>query len=55
MSKKITSLVLVLCMLVSCVAVGSFAATAVSTTDNSVSASLDSESTAKNYGLASKI
>ena len=42
-------------MLVSCVAVGSFAATAVSTTDNSVSASLDSESTAKNYGLASKI
>ena len=42
-------------MLVSCVAVGSFATSAASTTDNSVSASVDSEAVAANYGLASKI
>ena len=55
MNKKLTSIVLVLCMLVSCVAVGSFATSAASTTDNSVSASVDSEAVAANYGLASKI
>ncbi len=55
MGKKLTSLVLVLCMIVSCVAVGSFAAAAASTNDNSVSASVDSGSVEANYGLASKI
>ena len=44
MNKKLTSIVLVLCMLVSCVAVGSFATAAASTTDDSVSASSDSGS-----------
>lgn len=55
MSKKLTSIVLVLCMIVSCVAVGSFATAAVSTKENSVSASVDSGSVAANYGLASKV
>ncbi len=55
MRKKLTSIVLVLCMIVSCVAVGSFATAAASTNDNSVSASVDSGSVEANYGLASKI
>ena len=54
MNKKLTSIVLVLCMLVSCVAVGSFATAAASTTDDSVSASSDSGSVG-GYGLASNI
>ena len=55
MRKKLTSIVLVLCMIVSCVAVGSFATAAASTNDNGVSLSVDSGTVQANYSLASKI
>ena len=42
-------------MIISCVAVGSVSTSAASTTDNSVSASVDSGSVAKNYGLATQV
>ena len=49
MNKKITSFVLAVCMLLSCIAVGSFSAAA-TTADDSVSASED-ESVGASYGL----
>ena len=55
MNKKVTSIVLALCMIVSCFAFGSVSVSAASTTDNSVSASVTSVSTAANYGLASQV
>ncbi|MBR1483024.1 MAG: starch-binding protein [Ruminococcus sp.] len=53
MNKKVTSLVLAVCMLLSCLAVGSFTANA-STTDAAVSAQADDD-VAASYGLASKV
>ena len=48
MKKKMTSVVLALCMLSSCASVGTVAASAASTTDNAVSAAAD-------YGLPENI
>ena len=53
MNKKITSIVLALCMVISCVAVGSFATSAASTPTDTVSAPAESESTG--YTLADSI
>ena len=51
MNKRLTSLLLAVCMLISCIAVGSFTASA-STTDEVVSAQTDdSDSVAASYGL----
>lgn len=56
MSKKLTSIVLALCMIISCIAVGSFATSAASAPKESVSASLDSGSVSSNsYGLPDNI
>ena len=53
MNKKIISIVLALCMIVSCAVVSSVSVTAASTSDNSVSASADSESVAASTGVMS--
>ena len=45
MNKKVISIVLALCMMVSCIAVGSISTTAASSSDSSVSAFVESEST----------
>ena len=54
MNRKMISIVLAFCMLLSCIAVGGFTASA-STADNAVSANADSDSVAANYGLPDKI
>ena len=54
MNRKIMSVVLAICMLLSCVAAGSFTANA-STAQNAVSAQNETNSVAASYGLASKI
>ena len=54
MNRKITSILLALCMVLTCAAVGSFSALA-GTADSSVSANAGSDSAANAYGLASKI
>ncbi len=56
MKKKITSIALVLCMLLSCVSVGCFTSNAAAKNDASVSASSTSSSVGANdYGLADNI
>ena len=54
MNKKVTSLVLAVCVLLSCIAVGSFSATA-GTEEVAVAAQADDESVGANYGLASQV
>ena len=48
MNKKVTSLVLAVCVLLSCIAVGSFSATA-GTEEVAVAAQADDESVGANY------
>ena len=56
MKKKITSIALVLCMLLSCVSVGCFTSNAAAKDDASVSASSTSSSVgATDYGLADDV
>jgi len=54
LNKKVTSLVLAVCVLLSCIAVGSFSATA-GTEEVAVAAQADDESVGANYGLASQV
>ncbi|MBU5463028.1 alpha-amylase family glycosyl hydrolase [Lachnoclostridium sp. MSJ-17] len=54
MNKKVTSIVLAVCVLLSCIAVGSFSATA-GTADVAVSAQADDETVGADYGLAKNI
>lgn len=54
MKKKITSVILAVSMLFSCIAVGSFAAQA-SVTEDNVSAVVDSDSVGADYGLANNV
>ena len=54
MNRKITSIVLAMCMILSCVAAGSFTASA-STAEDTASANSGSDSVGADYGLASKI
>ena len=55
MHKKITSILLALCMIVSCIVVSGISASANSADVTTVSASADVQSTSASYGLASKI
>ena len=55
MHKKITSILLALCMIVSCIVVSGITASANSADVTTVSASADVQSTSASYGLASKI
>ncbi len=55
MKKRITSLILSICIITSCFAFGSISALAAGTSKNSVSADTNAESTGASYGLASKI
>lgn len=55
MGKKITSVVLVLCMMLSCLTVGSFVAEARTTKTAEVSAMSTSESTGADYGLVDNV
>lgn len=54
MNKKVTSIVLAVCVLLSCIAVGSFSATA-GTADVAVAAQADDEAVGADYGLAKSI
>ena len=54
MNKKVTSIVLAVCVLLSCIAVGSFSATA-GTADVAVAAQADAEAVGADYGLAKSI
>ncbi len=54
MNKKVTSIVLAVCVLLSCIAVGSFSATA-GTADVAVSAQADDDAVGADYGLAKNI
>lgn len=54
MNKKVTSIVLAVCVLLSCIAVGSFSATA-GTADVAVAAQADDEAVGSDYGLAKSI
>lgn len=55
MNRRFISFLLVLCMAISCIAVGSFTAAAASTAISDLGATLQLASTAASYGLASKV
>ena len=55
MNKKLTSILLVLCMILSCVTAAAVTASAAQTTVSEIAANAQLASTASSYGLASKI
>lgn len=55
MKKRTISLLLALCMVISCFAIGSFTAAAASSTISDIAAVLEATSVAASYGLATKI